>query len=178
MKKRVSNPALKPLSGRFQKLNHPGVYRNSKRVYAKVYNDLSNSRNIRFNTIRQALARAVFFNELRKQGVFHPDSRFIVSKDRRGKPTVVALMPELTPARWPAERLNKRFVAMVRDVFGKHLLSKEIPGEHGDLLYQFNYGKSRSGRKRVYYRDLHVIESTPSKAVLQWYRLRKASQKG
>lgn len=163
---------VKPFSG-MNELKGPmgitrGVYRHGD-DWVKISNELANTNLSEFHrpfeTELEAKAHAAFYRTLRSEGFYHPRTRFMPGFDRQGRPTVIALMPNLSPT-----RQRPRVPSMVAVARALGLKPTDLY-PHEDVNKDYNYGADKSGK--AYYLDLHVLHSFPSPVVLNWYKSRR-----
>ena len=108
----------------------------------------------RQKAVHDAKLHAKFYAMLAKEGVYHPQSLFMVADSNRGNPEVVAIMPALQvfdgSIPFGRERQDERVKKIL--TLGKYLPMKEM---HPDVTnFAFNWGEHGGD---VYYHDMHLF---------------------
>jgi len=120
-----------------------------------------------FNTEEEAKAHLALYRLLRGAGVFHPQTRFTLAPDDKGRPTIRADMPhlqQLSVLDEPPE-LARRIGEIMQKITNRRVR------QSGDALLAFNYGHDDG---KVYLLDLDIAQQLPNQDVLEWYRSRRA----
>jgi len=108
----------------------------------------------RQNAVNDAKLHAKFYAMLAEQGIYHPQSLFMVADGNRGNPEVVAIMPALQvfdgSIPFGKEYQDKRVKKIL--LLRKYLSAKET---HPDVTsFPFNWGEHGG---EVYYHDMHLF---------------------
>ena len=113
---------------------------------------------IKFENAREAEAYARFCEHLKKKGIFHPKTVFLVGETARNQITIFAIMPKLEPADPDSKKIGRM----------KEAIRSTGEWPFGDFSRPSNWGKDpKIGKK--YFLDLHLFMGDVSSSIIDWF---------